>query len=460
LRSAFLSIPGFKELDASKIETKIESDDSIVEDFSKEAITFAFQKPPFPTSFREGIGKGRDTTTVTLVEGHNSVPALMPSGLTLFGGSVAIDIETSVWDRYPKGPSLCQKILKQAWWSRYGVTVAKYSPEWYAQSVRFLLPGEWEALALHFEESGFEIRLSRGGRAAAALVNLIGGLDEMGVLASQSAHDLLKVLARLSRKKLAQRLVKSGIATSDAEACATSVPDGLMRETPSVCTLDDLKTKLGISGVHGFLELLGQLERRHIVRRGYYLACERCGSTSWYPMDSVRMQITCPGCDFAFPFPIEYPRGGGREVPWYYTLNTLVDAIMDQDGLPGLLSLYALTREYAAACLTSGLEVIKRGESQPRLELDFTLVVGGVLWAGECKAGAELVGDDIERAKQAIELGFKHFCFCTTVNFSEDAKNLIEGLRRETDGKVKIEVLEKDALFGGTRQRARGKLHD
>lgn len=167
------------------------------------------------------------------------------------------------------------------------------------------------------------------------------------------------------------------------------------------------------------------------------------------------MQMTCPGCDFMFEFPVEYPPGSGREVPWYYTLNTLVDAIMDQDGLPGLLGLYALTREHAAACLTSGLEVIKRGERQPLLELDFTLVVGGQLWAGECKAGVDLAEKDVERAKQAQGLGFKTFCFCTTVEFCEAAKSRIEELKRETDGKMTIEVLEKDALFGGRRQRAK-----
>jgi hypothetical protein len=457
LRDAFSSIPGLRAFDAPKIECQLgmSGGSSLLEDFSKKPISFAFQPAPYPQSFREGVGKSRDSSKLVLLEGENEVPLLVPPQLKFLDGKIAFDIESRVWDRYPKSALLAERIVPKAWWSRYGVTFRRFGADLSGKSLAIHLPTEWDALDLYFKERGYDIRLSQGGRSAAAFVELIGGIEEVGVLASEPAIAVLKVLARLSRKKLAQRLARqNGMAQAEAEACASRIPDEIFRDVLSACTLDDLRSKAGTAGQE-LLALVGQLTSRHIARRGFFLECPRCGTKSWYPMDGLRINLECPGCSFGFEFPVEYPPGSGREIAWYYTLNTLVDAIMDQDGLPALLALYALTRKLRGTALVPGLEISRLGEKEPFGELDFVLVVKGRLFAGECKAASELEDKDIERAVKAQSLGAASFYFCTPNQFSESAIGRIEELKKEMAGKMSIEVLDKTVLLQGSRERAK-----
>ena len=74
---------------------------------------------------------------------------------------------------------------------------------------RLDIPSEREALEVFFGERGYQIRVSRPGQYASAVVNLVGGLAGIDLIASRPAYLLLDTLALKSTLKLAQRIVNS-----------------------------------------------------------------------------------------------------------------------------------------------------------------------------------------------------------------------------------------------------------
>ena len=130
------------------------------------------------------------------------------------------------------------------------------------------------------------------------------------------------------------------------------------------------------------LDLLSKLSQHQLIKRGFHLPCPNCGTSSWYPLQIVRETVICIGCSHEFALPVEQPPGS--EIQWEYTLNTLVNRVMDQDALVAVLALRHLTKDREAFCLTLGLELLQ--EKDVRAEFDFLYVSSQQLFAGECKA--------------------------------------------------------------------------
>jgi hypothetical protein len=197
------------------------------------------------------------------------------------------------------------------------------------------------------------------------------------------------------------------------------------------------------------LGLLGQLSGRQIVKRGFYLVCRNCGTSSWYPLQTVQEAVICPGCSYEFPLPVEYPEGSGSEIQWEYTLNTLVNRAMDQDVLPTVLALHYLTRDKQVCCIVPGLEFLQSGES--KAELDLIFISHHEVFAGECKASSEIDDRDLERARLVAGLGIHHFYYCTVARFSDTSQQRIEELRNELasgDVPMSLDLLSGDDLLG------------
>jgi len=260
-------------------------------------------------------------------------------------------------------------------------------------------------------------------------------------------------MALLSRKKLTQRLAKQGPSLSAiASDLVAGVPKDMLREIAVPRTLGELKSRTRAERAE-LLGVLGELIRRRVVRRGCHVACTNCGIASWYPIGAMDETLTCPGCAHAFDTPLEYPANSQVEIPWAYSLNTLMDTVMDQDGLPALAALYSLSRQHCGYCLSVGVHLLRPNEEQNIFELDFIIAVNGRLWGGECKAGGKIEEKDIARARAAAKLGIAHFYFCTMEAISEDSRTLVEALRKECEGFMQVSTLERDILLGGKKLR-------
>jgi hypothetical protein len=454
--SSMLGLQKFAEKTVSVYHSWGKDEPTGLQDFTNKPITFHFSLPVLTRSYLEGISNevGRD---VRLQEGTNEVIVEPPTGYSnRFGGNVVLDLECDVWKRFGKTIGLAEKIRHGSWFSRYGLTsIAAVIAR--PQYININIPGEKEALEIFFAERGYQIRVSKPGQYASAVVNLVGGLSGVDVIASRPAYRLLDTLALKSTHKLAQRIVQQLVKTGIA------IPPDLVTDIQPL--LEDLEIIPELKRVpksyqqlcnlaefqiyrKDLLACLARLSEKQIIKRGFHLPCPTCGTPSWYPLATIEENVVCPGCSWRFPLPVEHPTGS--EVQWEHTLNSLVNRAMDQDALVSAIVLRHLTKERQASCLIPGVELLQL--DQIKAELDFAFVSDQEVFAGECKVGDTLSIKDINTARLATELGVKNFYFCTLTMFDEESKKAVQDLRGELASKdvaPTVEILEGSVLLRG-----------
>jgi len=427
-----------------------------VENLTEKKLIYSFGWLRYSTSYHEGIGPELPLITsiqfpVSLNYGDNEVHFNPPPKYTnRFGGSITLDLECDVWNRYPRGRRVSESIRMSSWFSRYGLSGITYTPS-RASYVNFKLIDEWESLCLFFESKGYKTQLSKDGIYADAVVNLLGGLRHLELLASKQTYLLLELLALKSTKKIAQQIIKIlGVEKSKANEIEQYFKE--IEIAPELKGLPKTYSQLrNIQYLHPFrdklLELLNRLSEAQVIKRGFYLECPHCGAPDWYPLLSLSERVLCSGCSNEFSLPVEMPKGS--EIQWQYRLNTLINRAVDQDVLPNILALYHTTKNLACSCLTTGIELVK--EDRVVKEFDFLFVSKQKVYAGECKAGVRLESKDMETAILAAQLGFAKFYFCTVREFNEASLRQIDEVKNRIDGdglQMSIEILTGKDLLG------------
>ncbi len=414
-------------------------------------LKYAFGNPLLPDSFLEGIRGTRVPITTNLGNECNEVLFTPPTSYVNKSlGSVAVDYECAIWKRYPRTTQIAQTILRDGWFSKYGLT-ATYSITSNPTYLAFNLPTEWKTLEAYFGAHGYGVRPSKPGIYGGALVGLLGGWPEVGVIAQKQVYLLFDLLALASTKKIAQRISKSlNISEDNLERVRQALDD-----TEIVAELNGITKTLGELKNHPTLQsyrselvgILSQLCELQVTHRGFLLACPHCGATEWYPLDKLNERLMCWGCGHEFPLPVEKPAGG--EIQWEYRLNTLVNRAVDQDVLPSVLSVYYLTKDKEACCKSTGIELVKN--DQVSAELDFLYVCEQKLYLGECKAGKVLTEKDMRTARLAAAFGAQTFYFTTIREFDDESLKLIEQTIsdiRSMGLATKLEVLTGRELLG------------
>jgi DNA-directed RNA polymerase subunit RPC12/RpoP len=414
-------------------------------------LTYIFSLVTIPTAYLEGVS-GSTPKLVNLHYGHNEIRIDPPSDFyNRHGGSVALDIECDFWERYPRGHRVAKAIEQNSRFSKHGISmVAGVTSRPHFRGL--YLPSERESLKLFFEGKGFEIRPSKIEQYSNAVIDLVGGLDGVSILASKHAYNLLNVLALKSSKKVAQRIVSSlgleDVQTEDISQVFRELeiaPElkGIPRTYPQL--RDD--SRIGLRD-EALLALLDSLSKAQVLKRGFYVSCPNCGTPNWYPLQSISEYLTCPGCSFRFILPARAPDSPRSEMQWRYRLNTLVNRVVDQDALVGVLALYHLSRESATACHSFGLELCREGK--PITDFDFLFVSKQEVYAGECKAGRRIGDKNLKTARLAAELGFAEFYFCTVDQFEDETLSSIQELRdalAEDGLQTKVNVLSGNDLL-------------
>lgn len=402
--------------------------------------------------YKEGFGPPRLPAKINFDSGSNELLFEPPEGFrNNWSGCTAIDFSSDVWNIYPRDPAVAQKILKNAWFSPYGVTAAFETPAG-ATYLTYTLPNWWETIQAYFMHRGFESRLSPPAQYANAFVNLIGGLQGASVFATQSVYRLLDALALKSSKKVAQRIIKELNLNQLVEENLIHV----LRDAEVVPELKRVPRTLNDLSQFGekkeLLSILERLSAVKVVKRGFHATCPNCLTPTWHPLHSIGEFLTCPGCANVFLFPVEQKKGSGVELSWEYTLNSLVNRVMDQDVLPCILALFHETKPACDVPFVPGIELIPKGETNILAEFDYLFVKDQNLVAGECKTGTELAVKDIDGARLAARLGVKEFAFCTIRQFSDSSLALVDGLRSELkssdDRPMAIKVLSGEQLLG------------
>jgi hypothetical protein len=416
-------------------------------------IRYAFTFPRLPARSEEGVRPFPLAARTDLTPGPNEILIEFPDGFAIRRpGAYALDLETDLWQRYPRDPAVTGLVWPNSWISPYGLTAAV---DWWPRPtyVGITVPTDWEALRSYFARRKYDIRLSANGRYGLGLLDLIGGLEQLSALATPTAYLLVDSLALKSSKKVAQKLKAAFERLSATEedlarllADTEVVPE--LKRVPK--TAQQLVAGLKTSR-KDVLQLLTRLIELDVVRRGVHAECPRCDVPSWHPLQGLSEKLTCPGCMAEFVLPAERPPGSGLELAWEYTLNTLVNRAVDQDVLPHLLAAYHLTRSRRAAHVFPGVEFVTPGEASAKAEFDFLFVTDSALVAGECKAGAILGEKDLQAARFAADLGVAEFYFCTVREFTPEARDAIEAVAADLKGRgsdIKVGVLDGDRLLG------------
>lgn len=421
-----------------------------------------FAEEGFVGTYYEGM-RSQIALNMELHEGDNEILYEPPQAFrNRFRQGTILDIVGDIWDRYPRDQGIATNIRQSSWFTRYGLSFVTTTPEENAH-IDINLPDEWTALDLYFKPRGYDISLSVAGKYGNALIGLAGGLSEVTTLATKATYNLLNSLTFRSTKKIVQQILKQS-ELSD-EIVATFQPLLEERLQPLIDELDinpelrrvtkifsELSSNLNLRKPEkeALLDLISDLSAKQIIKRGFNLKCERCGTPSWYPLQIAQETITCLGCSYQYPFPVK--RAQGQEIQWEYTLNTLVNRLMDQDALPHVLALHCLAKNKEISCAVPGLLLQRTDEGKGKhvTDLDFVFISKQQIYAGECKSGTELGDKDFETARLADELGIQHFYFCTVKAFSENTQQQIEELKtefRDSGRQTSINVLSGNELI-------------
>ena len=410
-----------------------------------------------PRRFWEGVDY-ETPPRVPLSTGDNEVRVEPPpSYFKRFAGAQMLDLDSEVWERYPRRTEVAQAIDANACFSRYGVTFTSdvsHRPS----EFRFYLPSEWETLQAVFRRSGLTIRQSDKTRYFDALVRLLGGFENVDLLASPAAFSLLRELAVPPIERLAQKIVtKLALAPDKQEDIAAALAglEIVVEISTGSRSLQQLRNGRLATYKPQLLPLLAQLSEARIVRRGFQLPCTECGLTTWHPLGTADELVECPGCGGRFPLPVEHP--ADSEVQFHYVLNSLVNQAWDQGAIPALLAMRHVAASHKKVyCRIAGLELWRA--DKPVGDVDFLMFADGQLVAGEAKTGSILEEKDFRGAKLAEEVGVTEYSFCTTTAFSSEALLGVDELRTRLAARgstIDIRVLQQEQLLdGGPRQRS------
>lgn len=393
-------------------------------------LTYLFNIIGGPTRYLETVSRSLPFS-ININYGENEIRFEPPDKFfNRYGGEVAVDFECDIWNRYPKTQALASKIISNSWFSKYGISsimMLVHRPTF----IRFNLPDEREALQIYFRSKGYELTESRISQYSNALIDLVGGLQGISVIASKNCYQLLDALAVKSTKKVAQRIVKElKLPETTAEEilrifATLELPEEI-KDIPRTSSQMVSNPQIGLSKGSLF-ELLDRLISCRILRRGFYLDCPNCGNAEWYPLSQLDEFLVCPGCGTNFVLPVHESRGQ-EDIRWRYRLNTTVNRAIDQDVLVGVLAIYYLTKEKPLSCFGFGLQLIKDGKQIS--DIDFIFVSNSEIYAGECKSGTRLGKKDFENARTIILLGVSAFYFVTTQKFDSQTCIEIENFRK------------------------------
>lgn len=316
------------------------------------------------------------------------------------------------------------------------------------------LPSTWRVLEAIFEDAGYRCAPSDKGRLAVGLLELMGSLDRLALIASSLIYRLLDEMARVKGRQAFQNVltkIRPSLTDEEADHLGRAVQAALQDQERRYVAYGDFSQALGKVAQ----PVLRWLLSRKVVFRGAELVCSNCQMKRWYDIDRIGSDFRCDGCQRVLPSPLEV-----NATNWKYRLNELYAHAYDQGVLPHLLVAYHRSRHFGVEERSSlgfypGVDVYRVGSRDRHTELDYVEIKEGKLIIGECKVhGPEVETDTEKLATLADDLGCSRIVLATTTTFPRRAiRRLASSLR------CKLDVLESQDLFDETPWgwRARGE---
>lgn len=276
-------------------------------------------------------------------------------------------------------------------------------------------PDGWTLLRSVFEERGYDVAPTAKSSTALGQLALLGGVENLKVVASSKVHALLKDLS---------------LGRGEGRAFVSD------RKTEPLGSFDSEW------GRDAGRDLLQWLIGRRLLFRGAVIKCPRCELGRWYEVDRIGETWRCDGCKEDMPIPLN-----PDATHWRYRINELYAHGHDQGTLTPLLTLYAMHAAWSRASIHGGLAFhpgveirAKQGADVPfaHREIDLVAMRGGDLVLVECKESAEHLSKPEEAslfAQQlrdlvvlADHLDASHLLVASSTEFPDDKDALLTGM--------------------------------
>jgi hypothetical protein len=261
-------------------------------------------------------------------------------------------------------------------------------------------PSTWLTLAAVAQTKGVRVTESDPGRAAATLIQAIGGVRNIVLLANPDLIALLYAMA----ERTGMSWMKSRWSKVHSELLAAGVSEQILdrvaeeqgRDEPAVAPpgegravdFEQFRKVLGSDAAAG--SWVAWAERHHLLVRGADVRCRACGTTSWLPMAALSPPIVCPGCGRLISQPFD-----PRSLRFSYRLGEVLRRVLEFDCLGHVLALrwfVALFGERDLVGIHPGVD-LKRADGAGIGEADLlVLFADGAIFPVEVKrrlAGTE-----------------------------------------------------------------------
>lgn len=345
--------------------------------------------------------------TVHYIDGRAEVPRFVPTEIEALGHAALNEaggwssITTIVKDWFLP-PS---QTLRRSSYPSHGYLhgyIAQTSTD--DSVLQIFHPTGLEVLAALARDHGQTVQPSPPGRAAAQLINMIGGMPGMDKLACPTVVDLLGELTRGRNSTIVKRQLRQFLKIDDQDSQTTTDRYRILEERldralakPDV---EDVSYKT-VSEIRALTKLKAQSNSewirwgvdRGMLLRGFRADCPRCKHKQWRPLADTVPELICHGCGRE----IREPFGLDTTQLRYRASETLLRA-MNLDVLSHILALRFLCRVWDndpsggprnVFGAYPGLELVDDVSKEAVAEADIALVLANGKWVvGECKTTA------------------------------------------------------------------------
>jgi len=192
--------------------------------------------------------------------------------------------------------------------------------------------------------------------------------------------------------------------------------------------------------------LIQKLYERKILLRGKSFPCPHCKTILWYPLESIREENRCYGCNQYVSIPIF---SGERVSGDHFKLNELMSNAVDQGLLPLILTVYFLSRQkFYMKRFIYNYEVHPLDYDEMLAEIDLIFTLGNRLGLSETKADRGFTSHQVDRLLDlANRMEADILLFSTLKGMdSEEVQSLVDYLRSK-DLKIPAFIITREVLF-------------
>ncbi|MCB9191198.1 MAG: hypothetical protein H6602_06010 [Flavobacteriales bacterium] len=302
-----------------------------------------------------------------------------------------------------------------------------------------------------FEDVGFQIVKTQKASILEQAVNLLGGIENIGVLANRKIFDSLIKLTPVSRtEKAIKKVLKKHQEPTNSDKIIGVINE--MENTEAVSfpvvtsSVRDIVDNAGLTrdDKTEFLSHLQSLCDQKALLRGKYFKCPHCESHLWIRLEDIERMNYCNECNNEVSIPIYK---GHQQSTDHFRLNRLIKRAIDQGQLSTLLLVnFIREQQQMAFSYQSNIEILDNGE--PYTDVDLFIRLGRKIGVAECKSTGGFQENQIDAL---IEIAMK--LKCSFVMFSSLSRASSNEIVRLTDYlkameiKIPAFILSSEVLF-------------